>query len=212
MKRGALLLLILLSLPGLSMARSGNPPDGKTGAPGEGTCHDCHSSYPINSGDGAFAILAPTDFEPNQTYEITVQVSDPGQTRWGFEITPLDQGIVTITDPTHTQQSSSGGRIYVKQTSAGTYNGTPNGPVSWSFDWQAPSDPPEQITFYASGIAANANGNTNGDYVYTTTFTSDLMQDIPTLTEWGMILMSLMLVAVGSIGVIRRRSRVAAEN
>lgn len=211
MKKGVLTLILVFSLPGLLMARSGNPPDGKTGAPGEGTCHDCHSSYPLNSGDGGFDIFAPSTIEPSQTYEITVQVSDPGQTRWGFEITPLDLGTVTITDPTHTQQSSTGGRIYVKQTSAGTYNGTPDGPVSWSFDWQAPSEPPDQITFYACGIAANANGNTSGDYVYTTTFTSDVVQNVPTLSQWGMILMIPLLLAVGTVAVIRRQAIAVAE-
>lgn len=211
MKNCALIFFPVLLLPGLLMARSGNPPDGKTGAPGEGTCHDCHSTFPINSGDGAFAILGPAEFEPNQTYEITVQVSDPGQIRWGFEITPLDLGSVTITDPIHTQQSLSGGRIYVKQTSAGTYNGTPNGPVSWSFDWQAPSEPPDQITFYAAGIAANGNGSSSGDYVYTTTFTSDVVQNVPTLSQWGMILMIPMLLAVGTVAIIRRQSIAAAR-
>jgi hypothetical protein len=211
MKNGTLILFLVFSSPVLLMARSGNPPDGKTGAPDEGTCRDCHSTYPLNSGDGDFAILGPAAFEPDHTYEITVQISDPGQTRWGFEITPLDLGSVAITDPTHTQQSSSGGRIYVKQTSAGTYNGTPNGPVSWSFDWQAPADPPDQITFYAAGIAANANGNTSGDYVYTTTFTSDVVQNVPTLTQWGMILMIPMLLAVGTVAIIRRQRIAVAE-
>jgi hypothetical protein len=197
--------LALLVFPATVMARSGNPPDGKTGAPGEGTCRDCHSSYPLNSGNGTFEIIAPDNFEAGQTYAVTVEISDPDQSRWGFEITPLDLGSITITDPTHTQQSTSGGKIYAKQTSAGTYNGVPDGPVSWSFDWTAPDDPPEEVTFYAAGIAANANGNTSGDYVYTTTATSGLLQNIPTLSEWGMILMTLLLMAGGTVAEIRRR-------
>lgn len=205
MKRIIILFSALSVIPGTIMARSNNPADGKTGAPGEGTCRDCHSSYPLNSGNGTFQIIAPDNFEPGQTYPITVEISDPDQMRWGFEITPLDLGSITITDPTHTQQSSSGGRIYAKQTSAGTYNGVPDGPVNWSFDWTAPDDPPEQVTFYAAGIAANANGNNNGDYVYTTTATSSLLQNIPALSEWGMIVMTLLLLAAGTVTEIRRR-------
>ncbi len=212
MRRIALILAITVIMPVVALASSGSPPNGRTGAPGEGTCRDCHSSYPINSGDGAFTIYAPSEFEAGVTYPITVEISDPGQQRWGFEITPESFGSITITDPTHTQQSSWGGKIYAKQTSAGTYNGTPNGPVSWSFDWTAPAEPPEQVTFYAAGIAANANGNTSGDYVYTISFTSNLTQNIPTLSEWGMIIFTLLLLGGGTVAIVRREDGLTAEN
>lgn len=212
MKQIALILVVIFILPIAVLANSGGPPNGRTGAPGEGTCRDCHSSYPINSGDGVFTINAPSEFEAGLTYPITVEISDPGQQRWGFEITPESFGSITITDPTHTQQSSWGGKIYAKQTSAGTYNGTPNGPVSWSFDWTAPAEPPEQVTFYAAGIAANANNNTSGDYVYTISFTSNLMQNIPTLSEWGMIILALLLLAGGTVAIVRREDDLMAEN
>ncbi|MFQ5869456.1 MAG: choice-of-anchor V domain-containing protein [Candidatus Zixiibacteriota bacterium] len=172
------LFIIFLTLPALAYAYSGNPPNGKTGAPGEGTCHDCHMNYPLNSGDGAFTILGPEQFAPGETHDITVQLSDPDQSRWGFELTPLTLGTITITDPTNTQLGIENGKSYVKQTSAGTYNGTPNGPVSWSFDWTAPSEPPDTIIFYAAGTAADGNGMPPGDYVYTTTFTTTLQPSI----------------------------------
>ncbi|MBM3316978.1 MAG: hypothetical protein FJY75_03905 [Candidatus Eisenbacteria bacterium] len=144
-----------------------------TGAPGEGTCHACHGSFPLNSGDGLFTIAGPELFAPGHTYTITVTISDPGQSRWGFEITPLDQGACAVTDPAHTQLSSSGGRSYVKQTSAGTFPGSP-GPVSWSFDWTAPVPSPPEVMFYAAGNAANGNGLTSGDYIYTAAFAAAL--------------------------------------
>ncbi len=159
--------LSLLVFPATGNAYSGGPPDGKTGAPGEGTCHDCHGSFPLNSGDGLLNIDVPPVFEPGETYAITVTLADDGQIRWGFEITPLGVGSCTITDPTNTQLSISGGNSYVKQTSAGTHNGSA-GPVSWSFDWTAPVDAPAEVVFYAAGNAANGNGGTSGDYIYTT--------------------------------------------
>ena len=76
--------------------------DGKTGAPGEGTCHDCHATYPLNSGNGTFSISGPTTFEPGQTYQISVHIPDPGQLRWGFEFTSLNYGTIQITDAVHT--------------------------------------------------------------------------------------------------------------
>ncbi len=44
------------------------------------------------------------------------------------------------------------------------------------------------------------------------TFTIILPQEIPTLSEWGMLVMVLMLIAFGSVGVIRRRKRNAELN
>jgi len=163
-------------LPVIALAYSSGPPDQRTGAPGELTCQDgCHNSFPLNSGDGSLSISGPALYEPNMTYTITVTVSDPGQSRWGFEITPLNFGSVTITDPTNTQSSMSGGKFYVKHTSTGTHAGTPNGPVSWSFDWTAPASPPDSIIFYAAGNGANNNLSNQGDYIYTTNFTARLM-------------------------------------
>ena len=169
--------LIVLLVPVLALAYSTGPPDGRTGAPGEQTCYNgCHSTFPLNSGDGSLSISGPDFFLAGETYTITVEISDPGQMRWGFEFTPLDQGSITITDATNTQMSSFGGNTYVKHTSTGTHAGTPNGPVSWSFDWTAPSaDPPSTITFYAAGNGANNNGANTGDYIYTTSFTTTLI-------------------------------------
>ena len=169
----------LLALTAAVMAYSGGPPDGKTGAPGEGTCVDCHTSYPLNSGNGTFSISAPSAYEPGQTYPITVVISDPGQLRWGFELTPLSAGVITVTDPANTQISITGDNTYIKHTSAGTFNGTEDGPVSWTFDWTAPSDNlPETITLYAAGNAANGNFFNTFDYIYTTSATINLATDI----------------------------------
>ncbi|MEE9554340.1 MAG: choice-of-anchor V domain-containing protein [candidate division Zixibacteria bacterium] len=168
-------LMILMVIPAMALAYSGGPPDGRTGAPGELTCQNsCHSSFPLNSGDGSLTISGPAQFEPDMTYSITVELSDIGQSRWGFEITPLTEGSVNITDATNTQLSISNGKSYVKHTSTGTYQGNSNGPVNWSFDWTAPSNPSDSIIFYAAGNAANNNFSNSGDYIYTTSFTSYL--------------------------------------
>ena len=164
--------VIYLMVPTLAMAFSGGPPDEKTGAPGENNCTQCHGSFPVNSGDGNLMITGPEMFIAGDTYSITVELADADQARWGFEITPLTNGTVTITDAANTQRSSSGGKTYVKHTLLGTYAGTPDGPVTWSFDWTAPLDPPDSVVFYAAGNAANNNGSSSGDYIYTTSFTS----------------------------------------
>jgi hypothetical protein len=175
MKKRIFILAVFL-IPSLALAYSTGPPDGRTGAPGQLTCWDgCHNTFPLNSGDGSLSISGPDFFSAGQTYTLTLEISDPGQARWGFEFSPLNIGAIAITDLTNTQFSSSGGNMYVKHTSTGTHAGTPNGPVSWSFDWTAPAEPPSTVTFYAAGNAANNNGLNTGDYIYTTSFTSVLM-------------------------------------
>jgi hypothetical protein len=156
----------LVALPGVSHPYSSGPPDGYTGAPGQETCFTCHDNFPVNSGPGVFSVAAPEEFVAGETYEILVSLEQTGQSQWGFEFTPLDVGTCTITDAQNTQSSTSGADTYVKQTAQGSYGGSP-GPASWTFEWTAPQDSPDEVVFYAAGNAANGNGATSGDYVYT---------------------------------------------
>ncbi len=80
----SIIMLLPLALIAESMFSS-NPPDGRTGAPGEGLCTNCHASFPVNSGDGSLEILGvPDTVTAGQTVAVAVQLQDPGQQRWGF--------------------------------------------------------------------------------------------------------------------------------
>lgn len=169
--------VLLLLVPQIIIAFSSGAPNGRTGAPGEGLCSDCHGSA---VGDGSIALSGvPANYDLNQSYTLTVTLEDQGQSRWGFELTAVDgsnngAGSFTITDAVNTQLSDSPppSKDYVKQTNTGTYNGTVNGPVTWNFDWQAPSSNIGAIAFYVAGNAANGNGSTSGDFIYTTSETT----------------------------------------
>jgi hypothetical protein len=172
---GRLVIVAAVGLP-LGLAAeimwSSGPADGFTGAPGENTCQQCHEFGP---GDGSLELLGiPAEYIPNATYDLIVRLEDPGQQRWGFELTAVDDvgngaGSFTITDPVHTQLSDnnpSTARDYVKHTSAGTYNGTLDGPVTWTFQWTAPAGSAGEVTFYVAGNAADGDGTTLGNYIY----------------------------------------------
>lgn len=158
-------------------ANSAGPPLGNTGAPGEGTCNNCHSSFGLNSGGGSIVIAGlPQQYEPGRRYNLTVTVSQSNRNRWGFQMTAItDDGAGTgtfiITDAAQTQMltSSIGGRqrAYVQHTSAGTQRGR-TGSAMFRVDWTAPSSDVGNITFYASGNAANGDGTLIGDNAYTT--------------------------------------------
>jgi hypothetical protein len=160
-----------------ALAHSAGPSPGYTGAPGEFTCRQCHSTNPLNDGVGTLTIEGvPTNYSPGASYTITVRLQHPDRRRWGFQLTALTGaldpgGSFTITDATHTQIKTDEGRSYVEHRTAGTYAGTANG-ASWSVRWTAPAVDSGPIDFYACGNAANNNGASTGDNIYSTFVTS----------------------------------------
>ena len=169
----ALVFLLLAGLRPISAhGYSTGPPDGRCGQPPKFiSCRDCHIGP---QGDGGIALHGvPADgYEPGAEYPLTIELFDPGQGMWGFEITPMldatlgQAGICIVTDSLRTQLSDhpDPDADYLKQTIDGVHDGSP-GPVTWSFVWRAPAAA-APVTFYLAGNAANGNGSPSGDYIY----------------------------------------------
>jgi FG-GAP-like repeat len=156
-----------------SLAFSSGPPLGSTGAPGETTCTNCHIA---NAGSGQFTIVAPANYTPGQTYQITVrhQTNDTTRKRWGYQITGL-AGSTPAADFTALNINSSvsegaGGRKYIQHTSSGTFINQTGG-AFWTFNWTAPTTNLGAVTLYAAGNQANNDGTSDGDQIYTATAT-----------------------------------------
>ncbi len=191
---------------------SSGPPDGRTGAPGEQLCSDgCHDTFAPNSGDGSLTLSGlPTRYEESTTYSLTVTIQDPGQQRWGFELAVKDEsqqqaGTITVTDATNTQTSTSGGITYLEHTSTGTQNGTPDGPVSWSFDWTSPPVSAGRVWFYVAGNAANGNGSNKGDYIYNIALFRDPPSQGPSTSFLGKLMLILIIPSTATFLLVRRR-------
>jgi hypothetical protein len=125
----------------------------------------------VNSGPGLLSIDAPVVYEPGITYEIGVVLTHLGRTRWGFELTAIDESFMSagqlLAGPDgFSQVSSSGSREYAKQTSAGTADGQID-LQAWTFSWTAPPSDIGPVTLYAAGVAGNSTGGSSGDDVYT---------------------------------------------
>lgn len=166
-----------LLAPSTAAAYSSGPPDGYAGSPPfYENCTTCHFSYDPNSGDGSLEIVGlPDAYVPGQTYPLEIRLADPGQQRWGFEVTVLDdadflrqggQLVVTDTENTLISEDVEGTEDYLKQSLQGTYWGVADGPVNWSFDWIAPGAEVSSVTFYFTGNAANGDESFIGDYIY----------------------------------------------
>jgi hypothetical protein len=102
-------------------------------------------------------------------------VEQTGQKRWGFQLTALDAsdepaGDFMISDAARIQETQgSNGRVYLTHTPFGTDAGTLNMCTGWGFKWTAPSNNVGDVTFYIACLAANDDGDTEGDFTYTTT-------------------------------------------
>ena len=174
-------------IPNLLFSYANNPPNGRTGAPGEGTCGDCHSSYTLNSGSGSVYLTGvPNEYNPGETYAITVHVSHPSMTRWGFELAAknddgMQGGEILVTQSSLTTSSNWNDITYIKQRNQGTFAGQNNG-ADWTFDWQAPQQDDGVISFYVAGNTANFSNNTAGDYIYTN---SSYSEPAPSCTATG---------------------------
>ncbi len=160
-----------------AQAFSSGPPPGRTGAPREDDCRECHLPEAIQS-NGALTIVAPQTYLPGQTYQITVRHSTTDQTRlrWGFELTVLDGGdqkagtLQTNNDgltQLRSNEEPHPDRQYIEHTASGTFVGQHNG-ASWTFQWTAPAQNIGPVSFYAAGNQANNNGNSDGDIIYST--------------------------------------------
>jgi hypothetical protein len=169
---GLSFLAAVLGLAAAAQAYSTGPLDGLTGAPGEGNCTECHSSFPLDSGSGDYMETCNTGvYAPGDVYTICLTLSDPVAARWGFEITMVDAagdpaGSLSPLDAN--VQISTGGpfdRIYAKHTQVGT-NAGHTGSNSWQIRWQAPPVGTGPVTLYGMGNAANNNNNNFGDHIY----------------------------------------------
>jgi uncharacterized protein (TIGR03437 family) len=159
-----------------------------TGAPGENAavCTQCHSGTQLNGGGGSVKITMPGDatYTPGVTQRIKVEVSDPAQKRWGFELTArvssdaanAQAGDLNASD-SNTQVFCATGRVkpcssdtvlqFITHTLSGTRLGTANS-AAFEFDWTPPAADVGKITLYAAGNAANGNNQDTGDHIYTT--------------------------------------------
>jgi hypothetical protein len=172
--------LIAISSGFEAMDNSGQA--GRTGSPGESTCNiTCHTGFALNDGTGSITISSPDmptwEYMPGDTYNIDVTVSRVGNSLFGFDVecltgaTPAQNaGSWIITNTTQTQiknaiVSSVTRKNVVHKLNGGVGTDT----KTFSFKWVCPTTNVGNVTFYATGNAANGNNTSAGDHIYRTT-------------------------------------------
>lgn len=165
---------LLLLACALLMAYPDGPDPQLSGAWGENNCLKCHGGRRLNGGHavgGFFHILGvPRHYEPGRSYPLKVVIAQPGQSRWGFQLTSRfgDSGRQAGElqgGGSQTLLEQEKGIQYLSHSEKGTRAGVVNGPVEFDFNWTAPHHG-GLVVFNASGNAADNSGDEDGDYIY----------------------------------------------
>jgi len=158
--------VVLLATTLLSW-NSGTPPEGNTGSPMDvNTCTQCHTGTAISQDNWITSNIPVTGYTPGSTYTFTASGTHSGAAKFGFEITSEDAsnkvGTFIVTDATTTKLANNDNAI--THTSSNSVSGDTK---TWSFDWTAPAEGTGDITFYGAFNAADGNGSSTGDVIYT---------------------------------------------
>jgi len=185
------------------------PFNGGTAAGGS-DCTACHT--PTTTGTGSVQILgAPSFYAAGHLYSLTVRVEDPDQVGAGFQLTvesPTGTQVGTLTAPGADTQILSG---MAGHTTTGVANSIANwvalgNAAEFQVLWQAPASDEGPATFWVAGNAINDAGGNNGDHVYTANYATAFLGNVPAVSEWGLMVMVMLLMTAGSILVGRRRA------
>jgi hypothetical protein len=154
---------------------------------------------------------APSAYLVNQVYNLTVRVEDPDQVGAGYQLSVEDDlgiAVGTLSVPDGNSQITLD---FANHTSAGVDASIANwvalgDAAEFQVVWQAPAVDAGPAVFWVAGNAINDAAGNNGDHVYTADYTTEFAGDIPTVSEWGLIVMFILLTTAGTIVMGRRRT------
>ena len=168
-------------------AYASGPDPGYDGVFGQNqNCTSCHSSFPLNSGNGGVTLSGlPASWTPGQTYTLTVTVGKAtGSHVYGFQLS-------AVIDSTNQQAGTLAKVNGSVQVICGTGPGIPPFPPSgncsapgaiqfaehtfagasntFSVNWTAPATATGgKVRFNLAGNAADGDGTSANDHIYTT--------------------------------------------
>ena len=149
------------------LANSSNPPNGRTGAPFDGHCNNCHTGN-SNGYNGTVSISGlPSTISPNTTYNLNIDLTATAgsPSRGGFQLVVVDGNnancgnLANINGQAGTEFSS--GREYIEQRGSKAFSG---GSVDWDFQWTSPASVAgNTVKVYFIGNFCNGSGS-SGDF------------------------------------------------
>jgi len=199
---------------------------GRTGGPANGgaTCKSCHGQ---TTGPGSVEIVgAPSYYQADAVYDLTVRVSDATRLGAGFQISVEDAsgnhiGALSVIDSVRTMHNTDD-PVYLNHTSDGVDDSVANwvangNSVDYPVRWTAPSTDMGAVTFWAAGNAINNNFSASCptppscapgccDIIHLTSKSANFVA-VPAVSTWGMVILALCVMTAGSILAVRRVPR-----
>ncbi|HRI00432.1 MAG TPA: T9SS type A sorting domain-containing protein [Saprospiraceae bacterium] len=177
---------LLLVSAFLFIARASDPDDGRTNAPGEGQCSNCHTQGSNNISGSVSISGLPSTLQPNTNYSITVTVNNSSvpltnADKGGFQLVALDgsnSNSGTFSSPGSNSKISAGTRTYWEHSGAKSFNGGSS--VSYTVVWKSPVFASgNTISMYVCSILSNGNGNNGGDEEVLSSVSASLIGSSP---------------------------------
>lgn len=209
-------LAMTLAVPSSVFAFRNGPPAGANGSTASGgvSCKACHGA---DVGAGSVQILgAPSVYRPGTIYPLTVRVEDASQVGAGFQISVenaagIHTGFLVVSDFTNTQFNQS----WINHNGTGVTNSVTDwaslgNAAEYNVQWEAPPTDEGPITFWAVGNAINNNSIQTGDIIYLTNTTAVFGPPVPTVSQWGMMVMLLLIMTAATLVIGRNQSAVAS--
>jgi len=172
-------IFLLLVFSFFLVSNSSNPPDGRTGAPGETDCASCHDGNNPNNFEGTLVVEGlPAQITPNATYTISVVSTRTGgiPARAGFQLVALNeenQNAGTLANPSASAiLKSSNQKTYFEHNPALAFQ--EENQVSWTVDWTAPATIDTKVNFYANSILGDGAGS-KGDLMLSASASGTIM-------------------------------------
>ena len=169
----AITLLLIVSISILQISFSSESPVGKTGAPGEGLCTDCHNTNAANSGIGEININfdGKPGYKPNEVYKIWLKVAHPETDIFGFSLVALDSnnnsaGTLAVIENERTKLTSNGNVTYIGHKDSKEPNNLREEESVWEIEWTSPDTTTGAINFYFVGRAVDKENILITDFVY----------------------------------------------
>ncbi|MBI3233481.1 MAG: T9SS type A sorting domain-containing protein, partial [Bacteroidetes bacterium] len=161
-----------------AISNNGNPPLGKTGAPGENNCTECHTGSAVNTGgaqvkseyiyNGTVDSFYNPDFGQG-AYSTGATLVESGSEASGIELTMVDKngkgaGEFAANNTNKTATASSNGKSYFFHTKKENPNPNAN---DWTATWTPPTTNVGTLTMYTAINGSNNDNTDQGDFIYT---------------------------------------------
>lgn len=150
-------------------------PAGFSGGFGEQSCHGCHFTGDVNAAPGRVLLDGvPDRYTPGSVYVLTITLARPGMALGGFQLTArfADDGrqagsIAPAPDDSARVRVEEDGAVqYANQTREGAV-GAGGSVARWKVAWTAPARAEGHIVFHLAANAADGDGTSEGDHIYT---------------------------------------------